>query len=222
MVSREEWKKGQPEEAKHWKGSEPNDHPNEMILWGELHGQVVGYAYWLGLEADYLIDPNHNYQNYSKDYYKDKRYDLQGKSVVDIGGGPTSLLLRCKNFSRAIVVDPLPVTDAVKARYEECGIELVQLPAEDFIYPEKVDESWCYNCLHHVFDPEPILNKMKLFSRKLRIFEALNTNKDIMHPHSYPIGYFDKILGTGGTTTDLNRPGPSPRGIGYYGIFNYA
>ena len=31
---------------------------------------------------------------------------IKPKSVLDIGGGPVSLLLKCENFKKAIVVDP--------------------------------------------------------------------------------------------------------------------
>ncbi|MFH1554929.1 MAG: hypothetical protein ABII76_08730, partial [Pseudomonadota bacterium] len=33
-------------------------------------------------------------------------YDLGGKSVLDVGGGPVSLLLKCRNRGRCVVLDP--------------------------------------------------------------------------------------------------------------------
>lgn len=33
-------------------------------------------------------------------------FDLEGRSVIDIGGGPVSLLLKCGNRGRAVVADP--------------------------------------------------------------------------------------------------------------------
>ena len=218
MINKEIWARGQPEEAKHW----TNENPDTMILWGELLGQVQGYAKYLGLEDTYLIDPNHNFHYMEPDYYKYPRYDLKGKSVLDLGGGPTSLLLRCTNFSEAVVVDPLPVTESVKERYREKGIKLVQLPAEEFVYDKIYDEIWDYNCLHHVMDPELILRNAMQHCRLLRIYEILYTNRDIMHPQSFTPDFFERILGPGGFTKDMQEPPPSPRGIGYYGIFKFA
>lgn len=217
MVSKEQWAKGQPEEAKHW----THENPDTMILWGELLGQVQGYAKYLGLEDEYLIDLNHDFKYIGPDYYKIPRYDLRGKSVVDLGGGPTSLLLRCTNFSEAIVVDPLPVTQTVKDRYKDKGIIHLQIPAEEFVYTKKYDEVWDYNCLHHVIDPVLILQNAMKGCRLLRIYEILHTSRDIMHPHSFTEDFFTNILGPGGQTKDMHEPEPSPRGIGYYGIFKY-
>ena len=52
-------------------------------------------------------------------------FDLGGMSVLDIGGGPCSLLLKCVNF-RGKVIDPLCFPDWVLARYELAGIEFEQ------------------------------------------------------------------------------------------------
>lgn len=215
-VDRTRWENGQPQEAQHWLHENP-----DMLLSGELHGQVVGYAKYLGLEDEYLIDKNHDFKYYGSDYHKYPRYDLRGKSVVDLGGGPTSLLLRCTNFSEAIVVDPLPVPDSVKQRYKEKNIKLLQIPAEDFIYDKVYDEVWDYNCLHHVMDPVSILKNAMANCKTLRIYEILHTRIDPMHHYSFTKEYFDQILGPGGNAKDMYEPAPSPRGIGYYGVFHF-
>lgn len=219
MVTKEEWLNAQQGEKQHWIG----ENPEHMYLAGELHGQVVGYAKYLGLEKDYLITPDHNFQNYNLDYYKDPRYDLQGKDILDIGGGPTSLLLRCKNFICATVVDPLPMSEFALNRYKDAGICLVSQPAEDFEYQykDKYDEIWIYNCLHHVMNPSLILKNAIANTKCLRIMECLYTPIDYMHPQSFTPKFFEEILGSGGTVSDVYEPAPSPRGTFYYGVFRY-
>jgi len=51
-------------------------------------------------------------------------YDLHGRSVIDLGGGPVSLLLKCANLKkgRTVVVDPGNWPDWVRSRYECAGI----------------------------------------------------------------------------------------------------
>ena len=56
--------------------------------------------------------------------------DLKGKSVVDIGGGPTSILLKCINFSYATVVDPCDYPKWTEDRYNYAHIDLLKLPGE--------------------------------------------------------------------------------------------
>ncbi len=218
----DQWIKAQIDEVKHWYGHNPSDNAEHMLVASELYGQIVGYAKFLGLENDYLINNSHDASYHGTDYYKKPRYDLQGKSVVDLGGGPTSLLLRCRNFSKAIVVDPLPMTDTVKKRYKEHGIELISLPAEEFMYPQKFDEVWNYNCLHHVMDPDQILQNAKQNCKTLRIYEILNTRIDSMHLYSFNADYFHRMLGPGGNVKNMNNElKPSPDGDAYYGIFHF-
>ena len=57
-------------------------------------------------------------------------FDLMDRSVVDIGGGPASLLLKCMNKGRAVVADPSVFPDWVTARYEACGIEYWRMEGE--------------------------------------------------------------------------------------------
>ena len=51
-------------------------------------------------------------------------YDLGGRSVVDIGGGPVSILLKCVNRGVSYVVDPCDYPEWVQARYDCAGVEL--------------------------------------------------------------------------------------------------
>src|SRR3974390_1550407 len=59
-------------------------------------------------------------------------YDMQGRSVLDIGGGPVSILLKAINVTNPTVVDPCSFPDWVSARYEAAGIHYVKEPGETF------------------------------------------------------------------------------------------
>jgi len=103
--------------------------------------------------------------------------DLNGKSVIDIGGGPTSLLLKSYNGHNLIVVDPLEYPDWVIDRYKSVGIEFVKGKGEDLprLIAGMADEIWVYNCLQHTQDPEKIITNAQQYSDIIRLFEWVNT-----------------------------------------------
>ena len=126
--------------------------------------------------------------------------DMQEKSVLDIGGGPMSMLLRCRNV-RGTVVDPIGWPSVVKHRYTCYGIELFQIEGEHANmlfrqgHTEPVyDEVWIYNCLQHVNDPAKVLENAKSLGRLIRIFEWLNTGSDVCHPHNLTTELLTKWL----------------------------
>ena len=87
-------------------------------------------------------------------------YDLKGKSVIDVGGGPVSLLLKYKNRGICAVVDPLKVPDWVVERYMENGITFHNIPAEELdSFALDIDFDMCliYNVLQHTKDPKKII-----------------------------------------------------------------
>jgi len=57
------------------------------------------YAQYMGLDR----------QGYS--------FNVHGKSIIDIGGGPTSMLLKTTNLKKGLVVDPLLYPEWTYARY---------------------------------------------------------------------------------------------------------
>ncbi len=91
-------------------------------------------------------------------------------SVLDIGGGPTSLLLKTTGFESATVQDPTNYPEWVYTRYLEHGIKVSRTPAEQrlgsieslsWIVPQFFNEVWLYNCLQHTEDPKRILENVK-------------------------------------------------------------
>lgn len=113
--------------------------------------------------------------------------DCNGGSILDIGGGPVSMLLKCFNFSRAVVVDPCEFPDWVDARYKAAGIAYVPVPAERFLmFPESLlpfTEVWIYNVLQHTMDPKLIIENAFAVSDTVRIFEYIEAGVSPGHPH---------------------------------------
>lgn len=145
-------------------------------------------------------------------------YDLGGRSVLDMGGGPTSILLKCRNAGRRTVVDPLAVPDWVKARYELAGIELVQVAAEAFESPDEWDEAWMYNVLQHVQDPRTIIENAWRHARRVRICEYPYTDPHTGHPHRLEPTELDAWLGGKGTVEVIHENGVD--GYVYFGVFD--
>lgn len=108
--------------------------------------------------------------------------DKRGQSILDIGGGPTSMLL-CTWADRRTVVDPCPYPQWTRDRYEAAGIELVGSCGEDFVADQVYDEAWCYNVLQHVRDPREVIANMRRSARLIRMFEWVNEPPHEGHPH---------------------------------------
>jgi hypothetical protein len=109
--------------------------------------------------------------------------NTHGMKILDIGGGPVSMLLECQGLERAVVVDPCRYPQWTVDRYKSVGIELCRWPAEDFSPDEVFDEVWCYNVLQHTFDPEAIVAMMRRSAKLIRIFEWIDFPPSPGHPH---------------------------------------
>lgn len=144
--------------------------------------------------------------------------DIQDKTIVDIGGGPSSLLLKCVNFKYSEVIDPCPYPQWIIDRYTQHGVNFINEPAEHWTKTaDFVDEVWCYNVLQHTEYPELILSDMWFYGKVIRLFEWIETRITLGHPHSFTKEYFDKRLHGEGKVVQLNTP--TLKGKAYYGIF---
>lgn len=143
--------------------------------------------------------------------------DLHGKSVVDIGGGPVSLLLKCGHRGMTAVVDPCPYPEWVYQRYTEAGITVYRMPAEEFNPSGRYDEGWSYNCLQHVEDPERIVRRMREYCDVIRLFEWIDTPPTLGHPHTLTAANLEMWLGGRGSIENLNENGA--HGKCFYGAF---
>lgn len=142
--------------------------------------------------------------------------DLNGASVLDVGGGPVSLLLKCVNFSRAKVVDPIQFPSWVLERYRCARIEFEQVMGEH-MDESGWDECWVYNVLPHVENPYMVIRNAKKAAKVVRIFDWINTHLAAGHPQSVTAEELDGWLGGEGRVELINIP--QCRGLAYYGIF---
>ena len=147
-------------------------------------------------------------------------YDLKGASVLDIGGGSTSLLLKCINFRRAVVIDPCDYPKWIEERYKLTSIAYHKMKAE--ILPklarhEIFDECWIYNVLQHCDVPRKIIQNARKASKLIRIFEWIETGTNEGHIHDLTEKDLNKWLKGEGKVEQLNESGCV--GQAYYGIF---
>jgi ubiquinone/menaquinone biosynthesis C-methylase UbiE len=194
------WKDDQEFEKNWWS--------NCANTYGEETKQLT-YAKKMGLVAEW-------------DYGHFPTYHLKDISVLDVGGGPTSMLLKCKGAKERVVVDPCDYPKWVENRYEYMDIDYYQAPAEQlFNVIDKnmniFDEVWCYNVLQHTIDPEQIINNMRSVSKIIRLFEWIDEPISIGHPQLLTEERLNKALGGIGKVEQLNENGCV--GKSYYGIF---
>lgn len=125
-------------------------------------------------------------------------FDVRGKKILDIGGGPVSLLLKCRNLAKGSkVVDPCEYPYWVKLRYASAGIDYQRMPAEK-INEEGYDEVWIYNVLQHVEDPELIIKNALKAGKVLRIFEWVDIPPHEGHPHMLTEEKLNEWIGKAG------------------------
>jgi hypothetical protein len=107
---------------------------------------------------------------------------LPGKSVLDIGCGPLSLLQRVK-VGTGTALDPCHYGDLEK-EYEKNGVRRLYKRGEDLSEADgKFDEAWIYNCLQHVLNPTLILENAMKVASVIRIFEWINLDPYEGHLH---------------------------------------
>lgn len=149
-------------------------------------------------------------------------FDLNNISVLDIGSGPYSLLLKCANYKSCVVSDPLmnSFPKWVRERYLHMGINHLSSSGEELltVLKDKIfDEVWIYNVLEHVYDPKSVLDCALELGKTVRIFEWLDTPYHIGHPQTLSEQSLNKWLGGTGKTEILRRGGAT--GKAYFGVF---
>jgi hypothetical protein len=171
----------------------------------------------------------------SIDKYSPFSFSVNGKKILDIGGGPVSLLLKCHDHGGSKVVDPIKYPKWTIDRYASNNIEYDQKPGED-VDEEGYDEVWIYNCLQHVIDPEKIINNAKKAAPVIRIFEWIDIPAHEGHPHelkedklnkwlggkgSVGIIKYDEYSSVFGSTLPVIRERTGGGGACYYGVFKH-
>lgn len=198
-----EWEKAQEWEA--------NWHSNCINSFHEEEKQLV-YAEKMGLIRTPTPKTPYN-------------FDLKGVSVLDIGGGAYSLLLKCMNFGRAVVVDPLmdKYPSWVVDRYMSAKIVPIKMSGENLLEKHSLlsndvfEEIWIYNVLEHTYNPEKIIKNALELSKVVRIFEWIDTYPNIGHPQVLTEALLNKWLGGEGKIGTVNHDGAA--GKFYSGVF---
>jgi hypothetical protein len=144
-------------------------------------------------------------------------FNVHNKRILDIGGGPTSILLKCFNLKEGKVVDPIQYPKWTVDRYSIKNIK-VQVDVGENVEEESWDEVWIYNCLQHTIDPEKIINNAKRSAKVLRIFEWIDIPPHEGHPHELKETTLNSWISQKGSVVQLAESGCY--GKSYYGAFN--
>lgn len=105
-----------------------------------------------------------------------------GKTVIDIGSGPLSILLRLP-VKKGTALDPLHFGE-LESAYESMGVRRLIMCGEDLSTKDGTyDEAWIYNCLQHVKDPQRIIENALDVAETVRIFEWINIPPYTGHLH---------------------------------------
>jgi hypothetical protein len=176
-------------------------------------------SFWGDCTNTYGEDLKHyvyaKYMSITQQYYS---FDAQNKAVLDIGGGPTSMMLKCYNLPKGKVVDPIAYPDWTVQRYKSKNIDVLVDCAEN-IDESGWDEVWIYNCLQHTIDPQKIIENAKRAAPVLRIFEWVDIPAHDGHPHELTEDNLNSWIGQRGQTVTLAES--NCYGKAYYGCFNF-
>lgn len=112
--------------------------------------------------------------------------DMGGASVLDIGGGAYSLLLKCRRVN-GTVLDPCEYPAWTQDRYAAAGIHVVPKAAEDCDdwKGNLFSEVWLYNVLQHTRQPGKVVALARSVGRVVRVYEWIGTAVDPCHPHTF-------------------------------------
>ena len=143
-------------------------------------------------------------------------FNVENKRIIDVGGGPSSMLLKCINLKEGKVVDPISYPSWTLDRYKLKNISVLVDIGEN-LNEVGWDEVWIYNCLQHVIDPEKIISNAKRAAPILRIFEWVNYPAHDGHPHELTESSLNSWTGGTGSVIQLAESGCY--GEAYYGVF---
>lgn len=137
-----------------------------------------------------------------------KSFELDNKSILEIGHGVFGCLLFCSNFNKSYIVEPMIIPDKIKSKYQN-NIEFIQKPfTKELTEIDEVDESFLFNVLQHVENSDEIIDKLKSISKKIYFFEPINTELNTEHINSFNIEYFEKHFGIENTKKYIGKSEP--------------
>lgn len=164
----------------------------ELSFWGtpgaELGEQLKQLTYAKYLKLDFTHDGNSPYV-----------IEKTGLNILDIGGGPVSLLLKT-NAGIKIVADPCQFPSWVGDRYRANGVQFWSRSGETVNRVSKknyFDEVWLYNVLQHTESPEKIFENVHKVLKKggtFRFLDWIDTPTNVAHPISLNYAYLSSYL----------------------------
>lgn len=196
--------------------SETHNHAQEeeLSFWqtpgAELGEQLKQLTYAKFLKLDFTHDGSSPYV-----------IDKTGLNILDVGGGPVSLLLKTIAKEK-VVVDPCNFDKWVLDRYTANTVRYQTLEAEDIKYTEKFDEIWMYNVLQHTTDPSKIFNNIYKALKKggtFRFLDWVDTATNVAHPISLTYEKVSSMLQYDQSLIKTNINENSAVGTIVYGVF---
>ena len=142
--------------------------------------------------------------------------DFKNQSVLDMGGGPYSLLLKGINLT-GTVVDPCDYPSWVNERYKAAGITFIKAKGEDYC-EGKYDVGLIYNVLQHVDNPKKVIENMRGMCKIIYLHEWLDTPISDGHIHSLHEEDLNEWLDDDGLT-DYETWSDTVKTKYYYGVF---
>lgn len=143
-----------------------------------------------------------------RDWRSAFNFDFGGRSVIDIGGGPVSVLLKRVDDGASWVVDPMFLPEWARRRYVETGVVYIEKSGETFTKLRAMrddegklrqfDVGLIYNCLQHVDDPAKVITNALRVSKTLRMFEWIDIPPHEGHPHMLTQSMLEEATGQRG------------------------
>lgn len=124
--------------------------------------------------------------------------------ILDIGGGPASMLLKFSGLGRGCVVDPIEYPEWTRERYASKHIDVILGRGEDIFDINCWDEVWIYNCLQHVENPKKIIENARRAASVIRLFEWIDMEPWEGHPQKLTQADLESWLGKPGETKHFN------------------
>jgi len=134
-------------------------------------------------------------ENFKHDYetifrYLGMEFNQHGKVIAEVGCGPYPAVSFCTDVM-SVIYEPLSY-DSLK---DFAKSMLWHHNAYENLDPQTVDETWLFNCLQHVRDPELVVMLAKGSSSVVRFFEPIDFGVSEPHPHTFSIDDFCRWFG---------------------------
>jgi hypothetical protein len=142
--------------------------------------------------------------------------NISNVSILDIGGGPNSMLLKCHHLKNSAVVDPIKWPLWIEDRYASKSIKLIEDKGE-YINETGYDEVWITDTLAYANDPQRLINNAISAAPRIRIFEWINEERSDIRPNVITKNIMNQWMGMSGKTVELSQRGCY--GTAYFGVF---